>query len=145
MAERKGAAAQGLRPNKRYITTHDSKGKSVYAQSPEQVYFGPMARSYAIDSVPANLTNEADIEAYTAETGVTSYRTKGIVPPQPGANLIVVDLAPGAVSLMHRTVSVDFSICCVGKIDHELDGGEKVRLYPGVSIGCFKWDQNKSR
>lgn len=131
-----GSAVAGLRPCKRYITTHDANGKSIYADSPDQVFFSAMARSYSIGAVPAALENEVDIKAYKAETGVTSYRTKGIVPPQPGANLVVVDLAPGAESLMHRTVSVDFSICVVGEIDHELDGGEKVRLFPGVCSVC---------
>ncbi|KAI5357606.1 Putative rmlC-like cupin domain superfamily, rmlC-like jelly roll protein [Septoria linicola] len=134
MAPKLGAAVAGLRPCKRYIATHNGDGKSVYAEAPEQVFSGAMARSYSINSVPAVLEDDVDVKAYKAETGVTSYRTPGIVPPQPGANLVVVDLAPGAQSLMHRTVSIDFSICVIGEIDHELDGGEKVRLYPGDHI-----------
>ncbi len=47
-----------------------------------------------------------------------------IVPTEPGANLLVIDLAPGAVSAMHRTVSIDFSVCVQGEIIHELDGGQ---------------------
>ena len=139
MSHKIGAAADGLKPCKRYIATHDSTGKSVYAESPEQVFngrpgFGGLARSFSVDSVPANLTNDADINAYRAEEGPTSYKRQEIVPPQPGANLLVIDLEPGAVSAMHRTISIDFSICVQGEIDHELDGGEKVRLYPGVSM-----------
>ncbi|EME86975.1 uncharacterized protein MYCFIDRAFT_122414, partial [Pseudocercospora fijiensis CIRAD86] len=94
---------------------------------------GGMARSYSVGSVPAVLEDGIDIKAYQAEDGVTSFRRRDIVPPQPGANLLVVDLEPGVVSMMHRTVSIDFSICCVGETDHELDSGEKVRLYPGLS------------
>lgn len=139
MSQSIGSAAAGLKPCKRYIATHDSTGKSVYAESPEQVFnavprFGGLARSFSIDSVPAKLANDADIKAYRAEEGPTSYKRREIVVPQPGANLLVIDLEPGAVSAMHRTVSIDFSICCQGEIDHELDGGEKVRLYPGVSL-----------
>jgi hypothetical protein len=133
------SGAKGLRPCKRYIATHDSTGKSIYADSPAQVYnynpgFGGMARSYSVGSVPANLADDADVIAYRSEDAVTSYKRREIVLPQPGSNLVVVDLEPGASSLMHQTVSIDYSICCVGEIDHELDGGEKVRLYPGVSI-----------
>lgn len=136
--ETKGAAAKGLAPCKRYIATHDAAGKSIYTESPEQHFnvtpgFGGLARSFSVDSVPANLTDEADIKAYKAETGPTSYKRREIVNPQPGANLLVIDLEPGAQSAMHRTVSIDFSICVQGEIDHELDGGEKVRLHPGVS------------
>ncbi|KAK5124569.1 hypothetical protein LTR85_001786 [Meristemomyces frigidus] len=139
MVQKIGSAAAGLRPCKRYITTHNSDGKSVYEASPGQVFnvapnFGGMARSYAVDPVPANLTDDSDIKAYKAADGVTSYKRGEIVLPQPGPNLVVVDLEPGGVSMMHRTVSIDFSICCVGEIDHELDGGEKVRLYPGDHI-----------
>lgn len=131
-----GSAASGLRPNKRYIATHDKDGKSVYAESPEQIFnavpnVGGMARSYAVNSVPANLTNDADVQAYKSHDGPTSHTQRNIV-VEPGANLVVVDLEPGGMSTMHRTVSIDFSICCVGEIDHELDSGEKVRLYPGV-------------
>lgn len=73
-----GAAVPGLKPCKRYICTHDSNGRSIYAESPEQVYnavpkVGGLARSFSVSSVPANLTNEADINAYRAEDGPTSY------------------------------------------------------------------------
>lgn len=137
MTTSRGAGIQGLKPCKRYIATHDSSGKSVYAESPDQLFysvpnFGGMARSYSFGSIPANLTDDADIKAYRAEGGASSYRKRSIVPPTPGANLVVCDLAPGAAGHMHRTVSIDFSICVEGEIDHELDGGEKVRLYPGV-------------
>lgn len=138
MAEMVGAGAAGLKPCKRYIATHDRNGKSKYADSPEQVFtvvpdVGGMARSYAVSSVPADLKNDVDIKAYRQEDGPTSFKRPNIVPTQPGANLLVIDLEPGGISMMHRTVSIDFSICCIGEIDHELDGGEKVRLYPGVS------------
>lgn len=138
MAYTKGAAAKGLQPCKRYIATHDASGTSIYAESPEQHFnatpgFGGLARSFSVDSVPANLANEADIKAYRAEDGPTSYNRREIVNPKPGANLLVIDLEPGAKSAMHRTVSIDFSICVQGEIDHELDGGAKVRLHPGVS------------
>ncbi|KAK4495284.1 hypothetical protein PRZ48_013614 [Zasmidium cellare] len=138
MSQSRGSAAKGLRPNKRYIATHDSTGKSVYTESPDQIFnavpdVGGMARSYAIDSFPANLKDDADIKAYRAEQGVASHTERSIV-VKPGANLVVVDLEPGGMSMMHRTVSIDFSICVVGEIDHELDSGEKVRLLPGDHI-----------
>jgi len=131
-----------LRPCKRHIATHDANGKSVYADSPAQRYFpvpgvGSLARSWSIASVPAKLARDADMKAYLSEEGPTSYQKKDIVLPQPGANLLVVDLAPGGVSDLHQTVSIDFSICVIGEIDHELDGGETVRLLPGVSRHLF--------
>ena len=125
-----------LPPCKRYIATHDANGKSVYAESPPQQYApvanaGGLARSYSVSSVPAKLSDDEDMKAYLSKDGLTSWAHPAIVTPM-GANLLVVDLAPGGVSMMHRTVSIDFSICTNGEIDHELDGGQKVRLRPGV-------------
>lgn len=73
-----GSAVQGLKPCKRYIATHDKAGKSIYAESPDQVFnavpkFGGLAHSYSIASVPANLTHDADLKAYRSEDGPTSY------------------------------------------------------------------------
>ena len=138
-----GAAVPTLRPNKRYIATHDSTGKSVYAESPDQEFWGVpnvggMARSYAVSGVPAQLKDDADLNAYSGEDSPTSHSKRDIVVPGNGANLVVVDMAPGGQSAMHHTVSIDFSICVMGEIEHELDSGEKVKLLPGVSPpnGC---------
>lgn len=102
MATSTGFAVRGLKPCKRYICAHDSSGKSVYAESPEQMFnavpgVGGLARSYAVENVPANLTDEVDIKAYRAEDGKASYTGREIVPPEnSGANLLVIDLAPGS-------------------------------------------------
>jgi len=135
MAERVERVSD-LPPCKRHITTHDAKGKSVYTKSSPQQYMpvgdsGGMARSYAVASIPATLTDDADIKAYLGQDAVTSWYQPSIVTPN-GANLLVVDLAPGATSTMHQTVSIDFSICTIGEIEHELDSGETVLLRPGV-------------
>lgn len=126
-----------LPPCNRHIATHDANGKSVYAQSPPQQYipvenFGGMARSYSVASVPAKMANDEDLKAYKSNDAVTSWAQPSIVTPN-GANLLVVDLAPGGVSSMHQTVSIDYSICVIGEIEHELDSGEVVLLKPGVS------------
>jgi hypothetical protein len=138
MAEQMTGTATTLRPNKRYIATHDANGRSVYADSPDQQFWavpnvGGVARSYAVSSVPANLTNDADLKAYRSEDGNASHTKRDIVVPDGGANLVVVDIAPGGSSGMHHTVSIDFSICVIGEIEHELDSGEKVLLKAGVS------------
>ncbi|KAK6366316.1 hypothetical protein, variant [Exophiala oligosperma] len=127
-----------LPPCNRHIATHDANGKSVYAQSPPQQYipvenFGGMARSYSVASVPAKMANDEDLKAYKSNDAVTSWAQPSIVTPN-GANLLVVDLAPGGVSSMHQTVSIDYSICVIGEIEHELDSGEVVLLKPGDHI-----------
>ncbi|KAF1960084.1 hypothetical protein CC80DRAFT_489310 [Byssothecium circinans] len=132
--------ATDLPPNKRYILTHDKNGRSVIHSSPPQLYksvgdAGGLARSFATTSVPATLTNDEDITAYRSETGPASYKGKDIVIPTPSSShLVVVDLAPGGGSPMHRTVSIDYSICVIGHVRMELDGGEWVDLYPGDHV-----------
>lgn len=145
-------------PHKRYITTHDVTGKSVYVDASDEksvripTPFGTAVRSYATASLPAQLADHKDVEAYKATEGIASHTAPEIVIPEErpadadtdqgqaapasGANLIVLDFVPGSVGHWHRTVSLDFSICIEGEIEHELDGGEKVVLLPGVS---FLW------
>jgi hypothetical protein len=126
-----------LPPVRRYITQHNADGKSVHIESPPQKYFlspgaGGYARSYSVAS-PAKLADNADTKAYLEADNPTSWNSPAIV-ASGGTNLIVVDLVPGGVSLMHQTVSIDFSVVVFGEIEHELDSGEIVRLKPGVSL-----------
>jgi hypothetical protein len=121
-----------LPPVKRYIATHDANGKSVYLDSPAQQYFpvpgvGGLARSYSVASVPAKLADDEDMKAYLSKEGVTSWTTPSIVTPG-GANLLIVDLAPGGASVMHQTVSIDFSICLIGEIDREFLNSYQIPL-----------------
>lgn len=93
-----------------------------------------LTTTVATATIPATLANDADVSAYLSSTGATSHLgTDIIVPTQRGANLVVVDMAPGGQSQMHRTVSIDFSICVIGYVRMELDGGEMLDLRPGVS------------
>ena len=136
--------ASGLPPCKRHIATHNADGKSVHAESPDMPFnaIGPagfMARSWSVANIPAKLGNDEDIKAYFAgPESVTSFqRPEIVVPPEGGknngVNLVVFDLNPGACTVMHQTVSIDFSICTIGSVIHELDSGERVTLKPGVS------------
>ena len=135
--------ASGLPPCKRHIATHDANGKSVYAEFKPQSYTkageaGFIARSWSVANVPAKLDGDEDMKAYFAgpESATSFQRAEIVVPSEGGknngANLVVVDLNPGFYSQMHQTVSIDYSICVIGTIIHELDGGERVTLKPGV-------------
>ncbi|KAM5358171.1 hypothetical protein ACJZ2D_015534 [Fusarium nematophilum] len=152
MAGSQTTAPSGLRPAKRYIVTHDpTTGKSIYvADAPGHVYhrfpgFAHVARSYATSSLPAQLGDEEDIRSFTSTNAITSYtRARDFRMPAPngeevtgrtaGVNVNILDLIPGAVGHWHRTLSFDISICVIGEADHELDGGEKVRLLAGDHI-----------
>lgn len=116
------------------------------------------ARSYAVANVPAVLANDVDIQAYLAgPESVTSFQRREITIPTEGgkyngANLLVGDFLPGGFSALHRTVNIDFVVCCLGSIIHgktsedktirpllciliatKLDSGERVVLKPGVN------------
>ncbi|KPI40416.1 uncharacterized protein AB675_7433 [Cyphellophora attinorum] len=126
-----------LPPCKRYITTVLPDGKSVHRPFSPLIHnelpgTGSMARAYSIKSIPAQLQGEEDIKAYESDQGVASHKSVDIVGP--GANLSVVNLAPGAESPMHKTPSLDFSVCVAGVVDHILDSGESIRLYPGDHV-----------
>jgi hypothetical protein len=121
---------------KRYITTVLSDGTSVHKPfSPLSCFdlpgTGTASRSYSVKSIPAQLQGEEDVKAYESNDGIASYKATNIV--SPGANLTVVNFQPGGASPMHKTPSLDFSICVLGRIDHVLDSGEVIRLNPGVS------------
>lgn len=119
--------AAGLPPNHRYITSHNSDGKSVHIDAPQQKWrerpgLGFFARSYAVANVPAILAKDADIQAYLAGSeSVTSVEREDIVIPTEdgkynGAHMLVVDFTPGGFSPLHRTVSIDLVVCCLGTI-----------------------------
>ena len=120
-------------PNsRRFITTHDDQGKAIFSSqiSPE-VKWGNIGKAkfflgYATTSFPAKLDGDADITAY----GDLVQNPPGIV-ISTGAVLRVVDMAPGHVSPMHRTVSIDFSVCLEGEVEMILDSGESKTLRRG--------------
>lgn len=89
----------------------------------------------ATSTVPAVLKDAIDLKQYLAEEGPTSYRRSDIVVPTlKGSKLAVVDLVPGGQSLMHRTVSIDYSICVIGHVRMELDSGDFIDLHPGDHV-----------
>lgn len=127
-----------LPPVNRYITAQDDLGHSIYVDSPPQMYLpfpgvGGLARSYAVSPIPPKLKNGEDMKAYLGPDAITSWMQPDIV-TLGGATLLIVDLAPGGQTAMHQTVSIDFSTCVMGEVDHELDGEERVRLTPGDHI-----------
>ncbi|KAF5643350.1 uncharacterized protein FTJAE_3150 [Fusarium tjaetaba] len=137
-------------PVKRYITGHDlNTGESIYIDAPdlctaEVPGFGTASRSYATLKLPAELADDQDLKAHLSHSSPTSYTrgTEFLVPSSGlntqtgqvelgGANVINLDIDPGAVGHMHRTVSLDISTSVMGEVYHELDSGQKVLLKPG--------------
>lgn len=114
-------------PN-RYITTHDpSTGKAIinttlptaapfYSLGPGDAAF---AQCYVTSAFPVQLAGDADLSVYQSflkqPPGLT---VSG------GTVLRYVDMPPGAISPMHRTVSLDYGVVLEGEVELVLDSGE---------------------
>ncbi|KAF5256463.1 hypothetical protein FOXYS1_13062 [Fusarium oxysporum] len=125
-------------PVKRYITGHDlNTGESIYTDAPELCTaevpgFGIASRSYATLKLPTELADNQDLKAHLSHDSLTSYTRRQV--ELGGANVINLDIDPGAVGHMHRTVSLDISTCVMGEVYHELDSGQKVLLKAGSCL-----------
>lgn len=123
----------------RYITTHSSDGEAVFvshAQIPDYMPSQPagedgeIALLYATTNVPANIDDEADLAMYDEflhqPPGLTTER---------GTTFRMIDLRPGKITPMHRTVSIDYGVVVEGEVDLILDSGASRHLRRGdVSI-----------
>ncbi|KAJ9643813.1 hypothetical protein H2204_001958 [Knufia peltigerae] len=138
---------QGLPEFSRHITTHNSEGKAIF-QTPNPDDPSTSASTpappistiptwtnfptsgfglgYATDALQADFNQDADLEAYYKYL----HQHPGVV-IQGGSVFRVVDMAPGASSPMHRTVSLDYGVVLEGEIELELDSGERRRLPRG--------------
>ncbi|KAH8726897.1 hypothetical protein GQ44DRAFT_704960 [Phaeosphaeriaceae sp. PMI808] len=111
---------------KRYITTHDpTTKKAIFSDAiSEDNKFDPIPGAafglgYVTKGIPVNLNADADINTYkpylTSPPGLVS--TGGTV-------LRFVDVGPGHLSPMHRTVSLDYGVVIEGEMELVLDSGE---------------------
>ncbi|KAG9796145.1 hypothetical protein KCU88_g23, partial [Aureobasidium melanogenum] len=147
----------------RHITTHDADGVAVFqTPDPDADDLSAAATScpappistfptwtnypgsafglaYATATIPADCNANADLEAYYqylhSHPGIT---IKG------GSVLRVVDMAPGTISPMHRTVSLDYGVVLEGEVELELDSADDNRCADpaledpdGQSIMCI--------
>jgi quercetin dioxygenase-like cupin family protein len=117
----------GLPRIHRFITTHNDDGKAIFhsdikEELPISVVDGGVARfglGYTTDNTPVDMNKDADISVYQKYQA----NAPGIVVPG-GTVLRFVDIGPGQISPMHRTVSLDYGVVLEGKIELVLDSGE---------------------
>ncbi|PWY84390.1 hypothetical protein BO83DRAFT_413836 [Aspergillus eucalypticola CBS 122712] len=136
------APMAGLRQCTRYITSHDDSAKSIFLPTPELIYHerygNRLARTYSWSRVPSPLEQDADLKLYRApddstEATACSYQANKVA-ISGGVNSVYLDIGPGSQSPMHRTVSIDLVVVIEGKIELELDSGQKKTLYQGDSV-----------
>lgn len=113
---------------KRFITTHDdSTGKAVFDKSiPEDNErkllpdgIATFALGYTTKTFPVELNDDQDIKHYNDYL----HNAPGLTLSN-GTVLRTVDMAPGALSPMHRTVSLDYGVVLEGEVELVLDSGE---------------------
>jgi quercetin dioxygenase-like cupin family protein len=118
---------------KRFITTHDPKTKkAIFSDAvSDDNKFDPIpgaafALGYVTKGLPVDLNNDADLQVYKPylESPPGLVATGGTV-------LRFVDVAPGHLSPMHRTVSLDYGVVLEGDIELVLDSGETTPMQRG--------------
>ncbi|KAF3764335.1 hypothetical protein M406DRAFT_339961 [Cryphonectria parasitica EP155] len=119
-------------PN-RHITTNNSDAKAVFSTIPAPLQVtrdlgGTLFRlGYQTPRPPVSFTENKDLNAYAQSLD----NPPPLVPPGGGAVVWYVDTPPGAISPVHRTVSLDIVIQVQGELELHLDGGETRLLKPG--------------
>ncbi|KAH8898463.1 hypothetical protein GQ53DRAFT_742493 [Thozetella sp. PMI_491] len=126
--------SQAPSPPKRYISTHDAEGKSIFSEAfpdelatyqiPGMTYY----EAYKTFEAPIPLAQETDLktmQAHAAEDGTITF-------PKPGATTLrYCDWPPGGEAPLHRHESIDFGIVILGEIEAFMDSGERRLLKPG--------------
>jgi quercetin dioxygenase-like cupin family protein len=113
----------------RFITRHNDEGKAVFSNRineslqwqdlPDGARF---CLGFTTQKTPVEMNNDKDLSDYEKHL----ENKPGIMIPG-GTVLRLVDMRPGALSPMHRTVSLDYGVVLEGEVELVLDSGE-VRL-----------------
>ena len=116
----------GLPALNRLITDHDASGKAVFNNTiPDPLPWDALpdgarfSLGYATHGVPVDLNSSQDILRYNSFL----EKKPGITVPG-GTVCRFVDMMPGAISPMHRTVSLDYGVVLEGEVELVLDSGE---------------------
>jgi quercetin dioxygenase-like cupin family protein len=117
----------------RFITTHDPKTKkAIFSDAiPEtnkvdEIPGVEFRLGYVTKGFPVDLNGDADVEAYKPYL----EKPPGLV-ASGGTVLRFVDMEPGHISPMHRTVSLDYGVVIEGEVELILDSGETRKMKAG--------------
>ncbi|KAK7064948.1 cupin-2 domain-containing protein [Favolaschia claudopus] len=123
-------------PVRRVITGHTPDGKStVLADAPQPPRFfvpsekSPMYDIHHASESPAVIDSEITQGKWVDESLSHPELFGGN-----GSNWRCWDMAPGQVTVIHRTVTIDYGLVFRGSIVLELDDGQKVTLNEGDSV-----------
>ena len=110
---------------RRVVTGHNESGRAIVAIDETMAAAAPrpghqICAVWANDHVPADNLDDTDGAALAASSRLPN-----------GATFRIVQHAPGAVSRMHRTQTLDYGVVLAGAIVLELDDGVEVTLGAG--------------
>lgn len=114
---------------RRIVTGHTQDGKAIFIDDQEfETKLIPtgdakMSLMWTTAEVPADLNDGTEGRLREADTTLRG-----------GSVIRVVDMLPGAQSPFHRSASIDYGIVISGKIELELDQGEKRTIEEGGII-----------
>jgi quercetin dioxygenase-like cupin family protein len=106
-------------PIRRVITGHDDKnvakvileGPAANTKTPREGVASTLM--WCSDAMPADIS--------IGEVEDMGARILGTAPPENGSRFIVMEFAPGVVSEMHRTETIDYIVMLEGEIDMDMD------------------------
>ena len=131
---------------RRVITGHDGsnvakvilEGPATNTKTPREGVASTLM--WCTDAMPADIAAGSGVEDMGA-------RILGTAPPENGSRFIVMEFAPGVVSEMHRTETIDYIVVLSGEIDMDMDDST-VKLSAGdvmVQRGTNHAWANRSR
>jgi quercetin dioxygenase-like cupin family protein len=111
---------------RRVVTGHDEHGRAVFYADDTRVPQSYPGQDAAFVSIWTTATVPADNNDPTdGRERVMALHGRG------GSAIRVVDMAPGMVSPMHRTGTIDYIIIQSGQLELELDDGATRLIGPG--------------
>jgi quercetin dioxygenase-like cupin family protein len=121
------------KPIRRVITGHDGKnvakvireGPAANTKIPREGVASTLM--WCTDAMPADIGVGENAEDMGA-------RILGTAPPENGTRFIVMEFAPGIVSEMHRTETIDYIAVLDGEIDMDMDDSTVKRRAGDVMV-----------
>jgi quercetin dioxygenase-like cupin family protein len=126
-----------------YITDHTEDGASVFStefgDEPHYKTFPPsstiMADIHHSPQIPVSLLpNDPDNDLKATASLISTNTHAAKVFPEASTVFRRIDSPPGAVTPMHRTISVDYGVVISGEVELILESGEKRILKAGDTV-----------
>ncbi|KAL2824225.1 hypothetical protein BDW59DRAFT_87185 [Aspergillus cavernicola] len=134
--------AEGLRPARRFITSHNGNGEGVFVSDDDGAHHRVMVQGGAVANI-IYTTAENPVDMNEDKDLIYARENEPAIHVANGSCARLIDFAPGMESPIHRAMSIDYGVVIEGKFLLTLDSGESKVMLPGdtsVNRGCMhKW------